>query len=252
MTGRKRAAASAAEPAPKAARRPSPRAKPKASPQPVGDPPAEMALMRATEVSGRVVVSIAEGEAIADVKDVLYSPELGRLTGITLNKHGGIFAGPLKVGLQLSQLHAIGRHAVTVASSGVLEEEAGEQARAEADKHRNVLGNEVLTDAGDSLGVVTDLVLHGGVVGVGSASASPGDVVGYQLRPNEANDKDPGHEEFVPLPYTLAVSGSHLVVPAEVRPFITQDLSGFGGSVEAFRAQLGSPPAPAAGSTVTS
>lgn len=204
--------------------------------------PAEMLLLRATEVSGKPVVSITEGEAIANVKDLLYSPEDGRVTGITLNKRGGIFAGPMKAGLALDQLHAVGRHAVMVTSAAVLDEPEGEQAHDSADRHRNVLGNEVLTDGGDVLGTVTDLVVQAGVLGAGAANSAPGDVVGYQLRPVEGHEKDPDHEEFVPLPYTLAVSGTHLVVPAGVKPFITRDLSGFGGAVESFRAQLGAPP----------
>lgn len=204
--------------------------------------PAEMLLLRATEISGKPVVGIAEGEAIANVKDVLYSPEDGGVTGITLNKRGGIFAGPMKTGLALSQLHAIGRHAVTVESGSVLDEPESEQAHDEADKTRNVLGNEVLTDGGDVLGTVTDIVVQAGVLRDGSGKSAPGDVVGYQLRPAEGHEKDPDHEEFVPLPYTLAVSGTHLVVPAGVKPFITRDLSGFGGAVDSFRAQLGAPP----------
>lgn len=202
--------------------------------------PVEMLLLRATEITGKPVVSILEGEAIATVKDVLYSPEDGRVTGITLNKRGGLFAGPMKAGLAVSQLHAIGRHAVMVDSAAVLDDPAGEQARADADKHRNVLGNDILTDGGANLGTVSDIVVQGGVFGGAGGTSVPGDVVGYQLTPAGGNAHD--HEQFVPLPYTLAVSGTHLVVPAEVQPFITRDLSGFGGAVEAFRAQLG--PAP--------
>lgn len=211
--------------------------------------PAAMLLLRATEISGKPVVSILEGEAIANVKDVLYSPEDGRITGITLNKRGGLFAGPLKVGLALSQLHAFGRHAVMVESSAVLDEPAGAAARASADRHRNVLGNEVLTDGGAILGIVTDIVVQAGVLGAAGGTSAPGDVVGYQLTPTEGTEKDPDHELFVPLPYTLAVSGTHLVVPAEVEPFVTHDLSGFGGAVDAFRAQLG--PAPTRSATPT-
>lgn len=203
---------------------------------------ADQLLMRATEITGRPVVSITEGEALADVKDVLYAPEEGRVTGFTLNKRGGLFSGPMKSGLALSQVHAVGRHAVMVASSAVLDEAAGSDAFAGADKHRNVIGNEVLTDGGDVLGTVTDLVVVGGNLGESSDTSGAGDVVGYQVTPTAKDDDGAGHAEFVPLPYALAVSGTHLVVPAGVRPFITSDLSGFGGAVDSFRAQLGNPP----------
>lgn len=201
-----------------------------------------MVLVRATELAGRPVVSITEGEAVADVKDVLYSPEDGRLTGFTLNKHGGLFAGPLKVGLPLGAVHAIGRDAIMVASSQVLTADSARFVKSDAEKHRNVMGNQVLTDAGDRLGEVTDLVLEAGVIGQAGGSSRPGDVVGYQLRSDDAATSKDGRQQFVPLPYALAVSGSNLVVPAAVRPFIRDDLSGFGGAVDSFRAQLG--PAP--------
>lgn len=201
-------------------------------------------LLRATELTGKPVVSITEGQALATIKDVIYSPERGCLTGFTLNKFGGLFAGPLKVGLPLGAVVAIGRDAVMVASAQVL---VGEPARAVlseagSDNQRNVVGNQVITDAGDRLGAVTDLVLEAGVLRRSVGPSAPGQVVGYQLLSDDTAGRD-DHQQFVPLPYTLAVSGSNLVVPAEVRPFIRDDLSGFGGAVDSFRAQLGAPPA---------
>jgi uncharacterized protein YrrD len=195
----------------------------------------ELLLLRATEITGRPVVCNTTGEALADVKDVLYSPEDGRVTGFTLNKRGGLFSGPLKTALLLEHVHAIGRDAVTVES----EEALGAGEGGPVPRSRNVLGNDVLTDGGDILGSVTDLIVRGGVIG-GSKDLA-GEVVGYQVRPTTAG-KDETHDELVPLPYALAVSGTHLVVPATVRPFVTSDLSGFGGAVADFRAQLGKAP----------
>ncbi len=186
-------------------------------------------LLRATEISHRPVVSIATGEAVADVKDVLYSPEDGRLTGFTLNKHGGLFAGPLKTALLLDHVYAVGTDAVTVEDIGAIGAAGGEP----APRNRNVLGNEVLTDGGTALGIVTDLIVRGGVVGPG-VGAEVGQVVGYQVR----GTAEGAVEQLVPLPYALAVSGTHLVVPATVQPFLTTDLADFGGAVADFRAQL--------------
>jgi uncharacterized protein YrrD len=89
---------------------------------------------------------------------------------------------------------------------------------------RNVLGNDVLTEGGTSLGRVTDLVL---LVG------SSGEVVGYQI------DKTGGGRGYIPLPAQLSVSGVALVVPNITGDFVQDDLVGLGAAVDEFRARLG-------------
>ena len=197
-------------------------------------------LVRGTELTGLPVVSILAGEALADIKDVLYSPDEGRLVGFTLNKRGGLFAGPLKSGLPIESVWAIGRDAVMVVDAGALTDVPGRPSHAS----RNVLGNAVLTDLGERLGEVTDLIVEVGVVGASGPSAgstTAGSVVGYQLIGDTALQGREGHQLFIPLPYALAISGQNLIVPASVEPFIRDDLSGFGGAVSEFRQQLEHP-----------
>lgn len=54
-----------------------------------------MNLVRASDVMGLPVVSIASGEDVAEVRDVVYDGEAHRLVGFTVNKRG-MFAGRLK------------------------------------------------------------------------------------------------------------------------------------------------------------
>jgi uncharacterized protein YrrD len=89
---------------------------------------------------------------------------------------------------------------------------------------RNVLGDDVLTEGGTSLGEVVDLVfLVGG----------NGDVVGYQI------EKTGGGRGYIPLPAQLAVSGDALVVPDITEEFVEDDLVGLGAAVDEFRDRLG-------------
>lgn len=185
-------------------------------------------LLRATEIAGLPVVSVAEGEALADVKDVLYNPDEGRLLGFTLNKRG-FLRGPMKAVLPLAGVSAIGRDAVMVADSDACEEKAkGAELAAETSGGRNVIGNDVLTDTGHRLGKVTDIVV----------AADSGEVLGYEIEADPRLEGHAGHPLFMPIPDTLAVSGTALMVPASAEPFIRDDLSGFGAAVEEFRAQL--------------
>lgn len=181
-------------------------------------------LLRATEVVGLPVVTIAGGEDIAEVKDVVYRVDEARLAGFTLNRRG-FLAGPMKEALPWSAVAALGRDAVMVADEAALVPGKSPDARhVTGGRPRDVIGAEVLTDDGARLGEVLDVVLH-----VDDAA----DVVGYEIK-----SPDSDRSMFVPLPDTLAVSGEALLVPAVVRDFLSDDLAGFGGSVESFRSHL--------------
>lgn len=182
-------------------------------------------LMTASAINGLPVVTVRGGEDVAEVRDVIYDPGAGRLVGLTLNKRG-FLAGRLREVLTDEAIHAIGRDAVMVldGSSLVAPADAPDEVAHPA-TDRNVLGNDVLTESGVSLGTVRDLAL---VVG------STGEVVGYQI------EKAGGHgHAYIPLPAQLAVSGRALIVPDVTEEFVLDDLVGLGAAVDEFRARLG-------------
>ncbi|HEX3425160.1 MAG TPA: PRC-barrel domain-containing protein [Acidimicrobiales bacterium] len=181
-------------------------------------------LMAASAINGLPVVTIRTGEDLAEVRDVIYDPNEGRLVGLTLNKRG-FLAGRCREVLPAESIHAIGRDAVMVADeASLVMPDAAPHEVAHPDTGRNVIGNDVLTEAGTSLGTVRDLVL---VVG------STGEVVGYHI------EKTSGGMAYIPLPAQLSVSGSALVVPNETEAFVVEDLVGLAAAVDTFRAQLG-------------
>lgn len=181
-------------------------------------------LTTASQLRGLPVVTVRSGDDVAEVRDVIYNPEAGRLVGLTLNKRG-FFSGRRRQVLPAEAIHAIGRHAVMILDESSLTapddapEEVGHPAT-----DRNVIGDDVLTEGGTSLGVVRDIALL-----VGSA----GEVVGYQI------EKPSGGHGYIPLPAQLAVSGTALVVPDLTEEFVRDDLVGLGAAVDDFRARLG-------------
>jgi uncharacterized protein YrrD len=183
-----------------------------------------MLLMTASQIRGLPVVTVEGGEDVAEVRDVIYSPEEGRLVGVTLNKRG-FLAGRSRDVLPADAIHAIGQDAVMVLNDSklVAHEDAPEDVGHPATE-RNVLENDVLTEGGASLGKVADLVL---LVG------SSGEVVGYQI------DKPGGGQGYIPLPAQLSVSGDALVVPNITEEFVQDDLVGLGAAVDEFRTRLG-------------
>lgn len=183
-------------------------------------------LMRAGEITGRPVVTLDAAEDVAEVKDVVFSHENGQLLGFTLNRRGWL-RGPLREALAWADVAALGPHAVMVVGREALrrpEETGFTSGHAE-----NIVGSKVITDDGNELGQVTDLVL---------AVNDDAAVVGYEIG-GPIVQRGPGADvRYIPLPETFSVSGKALIVPATVTSFIRDDLSGFGGAVDDFRAQL--------------
>jgi len=181
-------------------------------------------LMSASQINGLPVVTVHGGEDVAEVRDVIYSPDAGRLVGLTLNKRG-FFAGRRREVLPAESIHAIGRDAVMVLDESCLippDDAPAEVARPAVE--RNVIGNDVLTEAGVSLGRIRDLALTVG---------GSGEVVGYEI------EKLGGGKGYIPLPAQLAVSGTTLVVPDVTEEFVRDDLVGLGAAVDEFRGRLG-------------
>lgn len=171
------------------------------------------------DVVGRPVVTLG-GEAIAQVRDVLFTRE-GVVPGFTLAGRG-LFAGPMKEWLPWTSVHGFGPDAVIVAD----EHAFSTQPPGETDG--DVVGDDVLTRSGRSIGTVVDAVLRLESDGL--------DLVGYEI------DVDADSTRFLPLPDTLSVTGGRLVVPDEAVEFLSSDLAGFGAAVDTFRARLGGKP----------
>lgn len=183
-----------------------------------------MNLMRASDVMGLPVVSIASGEDVAEVRDVVYDGEAHRLVGFTLNKRG-FFAGRLKAVLAADSVAAIGRDAVMIESeSEIDEQDAAPASLQDLGGARPVLGNRVLSADGTDLGEVVAVILSTG---------DRTEAVGYEL-------KSPSHPDtsFVPISAQMALSGENLVVPVEATQFIRGDLAGFGAAVASYRSDV--------------
>ncbi|MGH3770480.1 MAG: PRC-barrel domain-containing protein [Pseudonocardiaceae bacterium] len=187
--------------------------------------PTPMLLLRASGLAGRPVVTLG-GDLIAEIKDIVFERTGGRIAGFTL-RNPGLFSRSRTDSLPWRGVHGVGRDAVMVSDETVLVAVKELAPRKQARK-ADVLGDRVLTDSGQDLGRVVDVVLHSG---------TSLDVVGYEVQASEALGTA-GRRVFIPLPDTVAVSGENLIVPATATEFVSEDLAGFGAAVGAFRSRL--------------
>lgn len=170
---------------------------------------------------GLPVVSIASGEDVAEVRDVVYDGEAHRLVGFTLNKRGR-FAGRLKAVLTAGSVAAIGPDAVMIDTESAIDGSDSRPAGLDdLGSARPVIGNRVLSSDGNDLGEVVAVIV------------STGDepcAVGYELQSPDRSDTS-----FVPISAQMALSGDSLVLPAEATAFVRNDLAGFGAAVASYR-----------------
>lgn len=157
------------------------------------------------------VVALDTAAAVGEIKDVLVDPTRSRVIGFTLRGQG-LLSSPL-VGLLLGEhVHAIGHDALMIPSeSAVLRERQGMDAA--LGEQQEVVGKEVVTQAGSSLGTVSDVVLE--------IDGPLAEVVGYEIEPRS------GAPLIMPAPHGVPLSGDTLVMPEEAEDQAANGLVGF-------------------------
>ena len=191
-------------------------------------------LLRASELAKLPVVTFV-GEAVGQIKDIVYAADGGQVNAFTLAGRG-LFAGPLNTAVPWADVVGLGPDAMVIESEKVIVPTGDVLAPAATSSGGggNVLRSRVLTDQGTALGVVNDVII--GIAGQGAQA----DVIGYEIEPAETLGR--GRQRLlIPLPDTLAASGENLVVPAAASQYLTDDLARFGSVVDSFRSQLEAP-----------
>ncbi|MEU1120565.1 MULTISPECIES: PRC-barrel domain-containing protein [unclassified Streptomyces] len=179
-------------------------------------PPA--AVMAAGDLTKRPVVTL-DGEAVAQVKDVVLDGAGGRIAGFTLAGRG-LLSGPLRKSLPWSAVHALGADAVMITSAEALEDKAAVASWQEASGGL-VRGARVLTDQGVQVGSVRDVLVESG---------REGRVVGVEMSSTEAL----GRQErtvFLPLGGRPALTGDTLMIPARDTEYVVEDVGELAAAV---------------------
>jgi sporulation protein YlmC with PRC-barrel domain len=173
-------------------------------------------VARASELIGQPVVTLDGATTIGEVRDVLFDPERSRVVGFTLRGRG-LLSSPLMGILPGDWVRSIGRDAIMIESEdSVVRDRDGMQAA--VGDQQEIIGKEVVTDAGKSLGTVSDIVLE--------VEGPAAHVVGYEL------DRSGGQQWIVPISGAVPVSGEALVLPADAERDAVSGLSIFRESLD--------------------
>lgn len=114
-------------------------------------------LIKANDVIGLKIFTVMEGKNIDKVEDVVYDPASQRIEALIVN-NGGIFSSGKAIAIE--NIRSIGEDAVVVESEDVLENIDSLKAEAKhiAEDDTYLTKSAVLTEDGNDLGKVTDLL----------------------------------------------------------------------------------------------
>jgi uncharacterized protein YrrD len=180
-----------------------------------------MRYVRGAELIGLPVAALDEGRFVGEVRDVLFDPLRWRFLGFTLRGRGLISPAMLGV-LPAPGIWSLGRDAVMIAGVDAL---LREQADIESalGEHEDAVGHEVVTDAGQPLGRIADIIIETDGRGI--------TIVGLAVA------RERGQEMMVPLiPGAGPDWGEALVVPTTAKSLAADGLLGFRQSLERTRA----------------
>jgi len=175
-------------------------------------------LARAGELIGMPIVALDSATTEGEIKDVLVDPARSRVIGFTVRGQG-LLSSPLIGILPSEHVHAIGRDALMVASQSALVSEREGMGSALADQ-QEVVGKEIVTRSGSSLGAIGDVILE--------IEGAVAEVVGYEIARE-------GHNLIVPVPGGVPLSGEALVVPDDTEQQAANGLSSFRDVLERMR-----------------
>ncbi|MFI9469454.1 PRC-barrel domain-containing protein [Streptomyces sp. NPDC052492] len=170
------------------------------------------------------------GDAVALVRDTVFDTSARRIASFTLSGPA-LLSRPLSRDLPWQAVHCLGRRAVMIRDAGALFALSSE-ARRDAARGR-VLGAQVVTDDGDPLGTVLDVLVEGG---------TSGRIAAFRLAAHRHlvhASRHHRHQVYLPGGEALRITGRTLVVPARVTAYVTDDLPGFVARVDALHGRAG-------------
>ncbi|CAL9627728.1 PRC-barrel domain-containing protein [Streptomyces pilosus] len=165
------------------------------------------------------------GDAVAHVKDTVFDPSAGRIASFTLTGRT-LLSGPLPRDLPWPAVHCLGRDAIMVRDAGALCDLPLSAVRRDTARGR-LLGAQVLTDEGETVGTVLDVLVEGG---------TSGRLVAFRLAAQRElvhGSRHRRHRVYVPRGEALSVSGRTLVIPAHATAYVSDDVPAFTARVGA-------------------
>lgn len=168
-------------------------------------------------VIGLPVLEVVRGARIGEVRELLLDFGGAVLAGVVVNNANWFNE---ERGVRFRDIFAIGRDAVTVRDSGAVTDFSALASKAGIHRLSDICGKEIITESGEYLGLVTDVL----------CDSVTGEIKSYELSDGFITDFIAGRR-VMPLPRVQVTGEERLVVPEVMGRLIHDDKNDPGGVV---------------------
>jgi len=166
-------------------------------------------MVKGRELIGLPVITLDKGEQIANIQDVIFDPRNSKVLALVTEEKGWFKGARI---IPFKNIYKIGEDAVTVETSDA-ELNANDLAEIEkfSDEEINVIGTTIITESGNNLGVIEDIIID----------IESGYIEGYEISGGVIKDLIDGRV-VIPLPDSITIGKDAVIVPDWVENKIKQ------------------------------
>ncbi|CAN5497332.1 hypothetical protein BH11ARM2_BH11ARM2_30700 [soil metagenome] len=164
---------------------------------------------------GMPVVSLANGERMGTVHDVVYSAREGRVLYFTVPVAGGMFGSGKTLLLDAADIKSVGNDAITIENSDLLREQDRNVKSVAEDSGESIVGKRLMTEDGDNLGAIDDVLVN----------PTTFRILAYQVSGGLWHDLMRGQTD-VPVEMVTTVGKDVVVVPSGVKAYMDRSSGG--------------------------
>ena len=161
------------------------------------------------QLTGMSVISLASGNKLGRIVELFIDPISGVLLGVSIDRPDGTLGG-----LTHDHIHSFGRDAVMAAADTAITALEEDAVLAGGRPAKQLIGTKIITESGDVLGEITDLLV----------TLQPPPRIIYEAR-RSLIDKLLGREFFLPasLGHALSDDAERLIVPDMTKDVASTD-----------------------------
>ncbi|RYG48286.1 hypothetical protein EON79_04940 [bacterium] len=176
---------------------------------------------------GMPVVTLDDGERKGTVHDVVYSAQEGRLLYLTVPVGGSLFGGGSTLLLDAHNIRSVGADAITVDLASSLVQQDRDVRKVAEESGEGIVGKKIMTEDGDNLGTVVDVLLD----------VDDHKIVAYEVSGGIWSDLMRGQTD-VPASVVVSIGKDVIVVPNNVKAEVERPSGGFLGFTSSAQEKL--------------
>ncbi|WZL71487.1 PRC-barrel domain-containing protein [Clostridiaceae bacterium 35-E11] len=170
-------------------------------------------IKRGSDIIGLPVICLNQGCKVTEVKDILYCNNALKVIGLLVEE--GSYFHHVQI-IAFESIKNIGEDAITIYDSNSIQNfEATNQDYYALQSREKILGTEVITDAGNDVGIVQDIMIE----------ASTGKILGLSLANGLFDDLVAGRP-ILPLQGDIDLSQNTIVITQSLNHLIIHNTGG--------------------------